>query len=48
MRVLSLFLGLLLLSGCNDIDGRLKVFKNFSLVDEDGRTRQITAQNYSA
>lgn len=48
MRVLQLFLGILLLSGCNDIDGRLKVFQNFSLVDEDGRTRQITAQNYSA
>jgi len=48
MPVLQLFLGLLLLSGCNDVDGRLKVFKNFSLVDEDGHTRQITAQNYSA
>ena len=48
MRFLPLLLAVLLLSGCNDIDGRLAVFKNFSLVDEDGLTRQIKAKNYSA
>ena len=48
MRVLQTLLALLLLSGCNDIDGRLKVFKDFVLVDEDGRTRQINAKTYSA
>ena len=48
MRVLQVLLALLLLSGCNDIDGRLQVFKNFSLIDEDGVTRQIKAENYSA
>ena len=48
MRLLQTLLALLLLSGCNDIDGRLKIFQNFSLVDEDGRTRQINAKTYSA
>ena len=48
MRLLQTLLVLLLLTGCNDIDGRLKVFQNFSLVDEDGRTRQINAKTYSA
>ena len=48
MRVLQVLLALLLLSSCNDIDGRLQVFKNFSLVDEDGFARQIKTKNYSA
>ena len=48
MRALQTLLVLLLLSSCNDIDGHLKVFQNFSLVDEDGRTRQINATTYSA
>lgn len=48
MRFLQILSAVLLLSSCNDIDGRLKVFKNFALVDEDGHTRQIKAKTYSA
>ena len=48
MRVLGIAFALLLVSACNDIDGRLRVLHAFSLVDEDGRTRQIDAGNYSA
>ena len=48
MRILQTLLVLLMLTGCNDIDGRLKVFQNFSLVDEDGRTHEIKAKTYEA
>lgn len=48
MWILQTFSLLLLLGACNDIDGRLRVFKDFSLVDEDGRQRQIAAGKYSA
>ena len=48
VRTMQVLLALLLLAGCDDIDGHLKVFKNFSLVDEDGRTHEIKAKTYSA
>lgn len=39
---------LLLLSSCNDIDGRLSVHKIFSLTDEDGRVITIPVGSHDA
>ena len=47
-KVLSLLTALLMLSACNDLDGKLTVFTDFMLVDEHGREIMIPAGTYEA
>lgn len=41
-KVLSLLIALLTLTACNEIDGKITVYADFMLVDEDGRHIMIT------
>lgn len=47
-RVISLLMATFLLSACNDLDGNIKVFSDFMLVDEDGREVMITTGTHEA
>ena len=50
MKVLALMMACLLLSACNDkdIDGALRVFKSFVLMDEEGYRLSIAEGTYEA
>ncbi|MDE3269311.1 MAG: hypothetical protein OYH77_03390 [Pseudomonadota bacterium] len=48
MRLLQVCLLVLVLGSCDEIDGLLQIFTDFSLVDEDGHRWQLPAQRYEA
>lgn len=47
-KILSLLTVMFMLSGCNDIDGKITVYADFMLVDEDGRHVMITEGTHLA
>ena len=47
-KVLSLLMAMFMLSSCNDIDGKVTVYADFMLVDEDGRHVTIPAGTHMA
>ena len=48
MRLFLLIASCLLLASCNDIDGKLRVFSDFTLTDEDGRQIVIGTGTHEA
>ena len=48
IRLLSLMAVMLMLSACNDIDGKMTVYADFMLVDEDGRHVMISEGTHKA
>ena len=48
MKTALALLGMLLLVSCNDIDGTLKVFTDFVLIDEGGREVTLPSGTHSA
>lgn len=48
MKIMLSLLGALLLVSCNDIDGTLKVFTDFVLIDEDGDEVTLASGRHSA
>lgn len=48
MKPMLSLLGVLLLASCNDIDGTLKVFTDFVLIDEGGREVTLPSGTHSA
>ena len=47
-KVFSLLMAMLMLSACNDIDGKITVYDDFMLVDEDGRHIMIAKGTHAA